>query len=153
MLYGIDLEAIRKKIELYRNARRQAGYDPATGVVSLMLHTLVHDNAETVRRAVEEPFKRYIKSSLDVHIKALLAKEGATENIDDAGKEKILDYAYHRYYSTGAIFGSVEDGRIMTDKVIEAGVNEIACLVDFGVTYDLVIESLTYLKKLISHYL
>lgn len=61
MLYGMDLEAMAKKIALYRDARTKAGYDPETGVVSLMLHTMLHKDAETVASAVEQPFKKYIE--------------------------------------------------------------------------------------------
>ncbi|WP_425476365.1 LLM class flavin-dependent oxidoreductase [Paraflavitalea speifideaquila] len=71
MLYGMDLEAMGKKIALYRQSRKEAGYDPATGIVSLMLHTMVHRDEHTVSAAVERPFKQYIKSSMEVHVKAL----------------------------------------------------------------------------------
>ena len=150
MLYGMDLEAMAKKIALYRDARAKAGYDPETGVVSLMLHTMLHKDAATVAGAVELPFKKYIKSSLDVHVKAMQQNNG---EMSEDEKEKILEYAYYRYFRTGAVFGSVEDGKQVVDQAIAAGVNEIACLVDFGVDYDVVMESLPYLKELVAHYL
>ena len=40
----------------------------------------------------------------------------------------------------------------MIEKVIVAGVNEIACLLDFGVDYDVVMDSLPYLKDLTASY-
>jgi natural product biosynthesis luciferase-like monooxygenase protein len=153
MLYGMDLEAMGKKIALYRNARRKAGYDPATGIVSLMLHTMLHKDAATVEHAVEAPFKEYIKSSLEVHVKASMPGEKGDKDLEEAEKEKILVYAYHRYFKTGAIFGAVKDGEKIVDQAIEAGVNDIVCLVDFGVDYDFVKGSLPYLKQLVSKYL
>ncbi|MEL7147528.1 MAG: MupA/Atu3671 family FMN-dependent luciferase-like monooxygenase [Bacteroidota bacterium] len=150
MLYGIDLKAMGKKIDLYRKAREEAGYDPKTGIVSLMMHTMVHEDVATVEKAVEVPFKEYIKSSLNAH---MTAKGGGQNTLDEAEKEKMLSYAYHRYFKTGAVFGSVEDARQVVDEAIEVGVNDIACLVDFGVDYDMVRDSLPYLKELVSHYL
>ena len=153
MLYGINLEALSKKISLYREAREEAGHDPDSGIVSLMLHTMVHRDRQTVEKAVEEPFKSYIKSSMNAHVKA--ATDGGSRDaaaLGEAEKSKMLDYAYQRYFKTGAVFGSVEDGRKMIDDAIRAGVNEIACLVDFGVDYDLVMESLPYLNELTKSY-
>lgn len=153
MLYGINLDALGRKIAVYRDARRGAGHDPETGIVSLMLHTLVHRDRGTVKAAVEEPFRAYISSALDAHVKAAIdagIHDGA--DLGEGEKAKILDYAYQRYYKTGAIFGSVEDGRKVVDEAIAAGVNEIACLVDFGVDYELVKESLPYLKELTEGY-
>lgn len=155
MLYGMDLEAMGKKIALYRKAREEAGYDPKTGIVSLMLHTMIHKDAGTVEKAVEGPFKKYIKSSMDVHVKAMETGKGGNNGNDEIGeaeKEKILDYAYHRYFKTGAVFGTIEDGKKMVDRAIGVGVNDIACLVDFGIDYDFVRSSLPYLKELVAYY-
>jgi alkanesulfonate monooxygenase SsuD/methylene tetrahydromethanopterin reductase-like flavin-dependent oxidoreductase (luciferase family) len=147
----MDLEAMGKKISVYRKAREEAGFDPETGVVSLMLHTMVHRDARIVSDAVERPFKSYIKSSLDVHVKAM--DNGNGEPMGEKEKEKMLDYAYHRYFKTGAIFGSIGEGKEVIDQAIAVGVNDIACLVDFGVDYTFVKESLPYLKSLVSHYI
>jgi natural product biosynthesis luciferase-like monooxygenase protein len=151
MLYGNNLDVMQKKIALYRNARQEAGFDPDKGVITLMLHTLMLEDRARVQQAVEAPFKDYIKSSLDAHLKAVVDEYGGTV-LNEAEKGKMLEYAYRRYFKTGAIFGTVEDGRDIVDQAIAVGVNEIACLVDFGVDYSVVRESLTYLKCLISNY-
>lgn len=154
MLYGINLEAMGKKISLYRKGREEAGYDPETGIVSLMLHTLVHKDMKTVEDAVEKPFKKYIKSSLNAHVKATAdAKAAGVAELGEDEKSKMLEYAYQRYFKTGAIFGTVEEGRQVVEEAISVGVNDIACLVDFGVDYSLVKDSFPYLKKLISPYI
>jgi len=152
MLYGNNLDALKKKIDLYRDARREAGLDPAGGTITLTLHTLVLDDRERVMQAVEAPFKAYIKSALDAHVNAAAAKNSSPD-MDAAERAKILDYAYQRYVRTGAIFGTVEEGRAMVEQAIAAGVDEIACLVDFGVDYDLVRDSLQHLEALVGPYL
>lgn len=152
MLYGMDLEGMREKVALYRTARREAGYDVPSGVVSLMLHTMVHKDGATVKGAVEGPFKNYIKSSMEAHVKAWYEGRPAGSLPDEDEKKQIVEYAYQRYYTSGAIFGTVDEGRRVVDHALEIGVNEIVCLLDFGVDYDLVRDSMQYLKDLISGY-
>ena len=143
MLYGIDLNALGKRIEIYRQARRTAGLDPNMGTVSLMMHTLVHPDKELVQREVSSPFKEYIRSSLLPHMK----KEG--RELNDKEIEQMIDYSYARYFQTGGIFGPLEDCQAQVDKAISVGVNEIVFLQDFGVDYAVVKDSLVYLKHLV----
>jgi alkanesulfonate monooxygenase SsuD/methylene tetrahydromethanopterin reductase-like flavin-dependent oxidoreductase (luciferase family) len=152
MLYGIDLEALGRKIALYREGRRRAGYDPAAGMVSLTLHTMLHRDLETVEKVIETPFKAYIRSALDAHLKEGVVKNAGSEVFDEAERATMLEYSYRRYCRTGAIFGSVEHGRGVVDAALRAGVDEIACLVDFGVDYAMVEESLPYLRTLVNYY-
>lgn len=147
MLYGNNLDVMQRKIALYRAGRVAAGLDPAAGTVTLMLHTLVLENRALVAAAVEEPFRRYIKSSLDVHMQAA-ARDTGRAIPDEATKASILDYAYERYFRTGALFGSIDDAMRMVEQTKAAGVDEIACLVDFGVDYGIVKDSLGPLARL-----
>jgi len=151
MLYGNNLDVMAKKVALYRNARREAGLDPEGGTITLMLHTLLLDDRAAVQGAVEAPFKEYIRSSLNAHMRAAAQQKGGAEP-GDAEKARMLDYAYQRYFKTGGIFGTVDDGRAIVDQAIATGIDEIACLVDFGVDYSVVKDSLGYLERLVSSY-
>lgn len=142
MLQGIDLDELGKKIQIYRSARVANGFSPLEGKVTLMLHTLVHEDLAQVESAVREPFTQYIKSALSGHI------EGMKERPTEQEINKIVDYSYQRYFSTGALFGSVDDAMNVVEKAISVGVNEIACLMDFGIHSALVLESLPYLHRL-----
>jgi len=148
MLYGNNLEAMAKKIARYRAGRAEAGLDPAAGVVTLTLHTLLLDDPRRVAGVVEAPFRAYILSALDAHLAAAAQEKGEAPP-DAAEKARILDYAYQRYFQTGALFGGLEDGARMVEAAAEAGVNEIACLLDFGVDYAIVKESLDPLARLV----
>lgn len=152
MLYGNNLSAMAKKVAVYRKAREDAGLDPKAGKVTLMLHTLVHPDVSLVQNAVEAPFKSYIKSTLDAHVSAVPTELGLEENpqVDDAQKASMLEYAYQRYFKTGALFGSVEEAMQMVEQVKAADIDEIACLMDFGVEHHIVKDSLQYLQQVMN---
>lgn len=154
MLYGIHLQALEEKVALYRRGREEAGLDPKGGTVTLMLHTLIHRDVQTVREAVEKPFKEYVKSAFEAHARSVVhpGMKGMAE-VGEKEKEKILGYAYERYFKTAALFGTIEEGRKIVEEAIRIGVDEIACLMDFGVDYSLVKDSLSYLKQMTSGYL
>nr|WP_013933275.1 MupA/Atu3671 family FMN-dependent luciferase-like monooxygenase [Pseudoalteromonas sp. SANK 73390]CBK62723.1 tmlA [Pseudoalteromonas sp. SANK 73390] len=152
MLYGVDIASMERKISIYRTARKQAGYDPDTGVVTLMLHTFIGDSIEQVKCAVVAPFKAYIRSSMEAHLASdSLQKKGAG-TFGEQDKESILEYAFQRYFKTGALFGTVEDGKRIVKQAHAIGVNEIACLMDFGADYSSVKDSLPYLEQLVAAY-
>lgn len=144
MLQGIDLDEMGRKIGLYRAARAEGGLDPDGGQVTLMLHTLVHDNLELVEEAVRQPFLQYIKSSLTGHIQAMDPSRRPSQRELD----KIVEYSYERYFRTGALFGPIDRALAMARKASEVGVTEIACLMDFGIEHSFVMESLSYLARL-----
>jgi natural product biosynthesis luciferase-like monooxygenase protein len=152
MLSGIDLDGLAKKIALYRKARREAGFDPEAGVVSLTLHTMLIADPAALDAAVRAPFSAYIRSSMEAHLASFATPEQRAAGVSEAEKEKVLEYAYHRYATTSALFGSVEAAGRVVEKAISVGVDEIACLMDFGVDYALARESLGALRELVARY-
>src|SRR5271165_6635156 len=144
MLQGISLDELGRKIQLYRDARQEHGLNPKDGIVTLMLHTFVHPDTELVRTQVRDPFFRYIKSALSGHLQAKKGKDIPNESEID----EVVEYAYERYYQTGALFGTPVTTKATADRAREVGVNEIACLMDFGVNHSMVLQSLPYLGEL-----
>ncbi len=161
-LLGQSVAEVADKIRIYREARAEAGFDPATGRVALMLHTYVGEDNEAVRELVREPMKDYLGSSMrlamdyawtfpafkrpggdatkpeDVDLKSLNAEETDT----------ILNFAFERYFETSGLFGDQATCLAMLARCAEAGVDEIACLLDFGVPTEEVMGSLPRLKAL-----
>lgn len=152
MLYGYDLEALQEKIRRYRTAWREAGHGPAGGVVTLMLHTLLGTGLPEVERVVEKPFKEYIWSSLGPHLAARASEAGVGVVQGPAEQAKVLEYAYQRYVRTCALFGSVEEAERVVARAKDVGVDEIACVLDFGVDRAAVEASLPHLKTLVSRH-
>ncbi|MBW4028995.1 MAG: LLM class flavin-dependent oxidoreductase [Acidobacteria bacterium] len=153
-LIGQDLNALGQKIRTYRTARQESGYDPATGIVSLMLHSYLGEDLNEVRATVEKPFREYIRSAISLEQKS--AKSGgsisgghemSSAQIDPSDMDDLLDLTFERYFRNASLMGTVTSCCDFVEQLQELGVNEIACLIDFGVPPELVIKCLPALDK------
>jgi natural product biosynthesis luciferase-like monooxygenase protein len=145
---GQDLGELEKKIRIYRESRKDNGHDERSGKVAVMLHTYIGDEIGDVERIVREPFIEYLKSSIGLS-KIMLEEAGIREeDLPPDVKEKILDNAFRRYYKTGSLIGTREScSRILRD-LKKIGVNEVACLIDFGIDAAAVMKGLRNLSLL-----
>ena len=140
-------EELAEKIAVYRESRAKHGHAPNLGQVTLMLHTFVGEDMEVVRKKVREPFIEYLKSSVD------LWRHGSKslDELTETEQENLFAYAFERYFQTSALFGTPSTCWKMVERLKEIGVDEIACLIDFGVDVDSVLtnlHSLNMLRKL-----
>ncbi|MBR8840648.1 MAG: LLM class flavin-dependent oxidoreductase [Stigonema ocellatum SAG 48.90 = DSM 106950] len=138
------MEELASKIALYRESRAKNGYDPNSGHVTLMLHTFVSSEIEFVRSKVKQPFREYLQSSIDLW-------RNNSESLDElieSEREKLLAYAFERYFQTAALLGTPSSCLKMVNQLKEIGIDEIACLIDFGVDADSVLSNLDYLNQL-----
>ena len=144
MLLGGDIDDIAPKIAIYRAARRNARLDPDGGKIALMLHTFVHADGDFARATIRAPFLEYVRNSVDVQ------RQGSEEGraMTETQRGQLIDYAFLRYTKSAALFGSPTECRGMLDRAAAAGVDEIACLIDFGVEEGLVLEALEHLDAM-----
>ncbi|HKP85124.1 MAG TPA: LLM class flavin-dependent oxidoreductase [Blastocatellia bacterium] len=154
-LIGQSVDALAEKIQRYRAAREEHGFDAGAGKVSLMLHTFLGADAESVKSLVREPFREYLRSAISLEEKAATAGGVISgghkidpHNIPDDVMEELLDITFDRYFHTAALMGTPSDCKQMVWRLKEIGVDEIACLIDFGVAEQSVIESLEHLDTL-----
>ena len=71
--------------------------------------------------------------------------------LDDLSPEEetaLMAAAFERYFKTHGLFGTPESCGEMIETLKDIGVDEIACLIDFGVDQDIVLESLEQLNAL-----
>ncbi|HET9183294.1 MAG TPA: MupA/Atu3671 family FMN-dependent luciferase-like monooxygenase [Candidatus Angelobacter sp.] len=149
-LLGQSVEALAVNIRGYRKARLGSGHDPEAGKVTLMLHTFLGRNTDAVREQVRAPFKNYLRSSVDL-INTLVRSEGLNvdlEGMKPQDMDDLLSFAFDRYFETSALFGTVQSCRFLVERLKELGVNEIACLIDFGIASASVLASLHEVDKL-----
>lgn len=137
------VDEFAEKVAAYHEAWRQAGH-PGRGQVTLMLHTYVGaDEAET-KAVVREPFKAYLESSADLW----QVGTDRLKNLSPRKKADILEFAFERYYQKTGLMGGVANCRKMVRAVANAGADEIACLIDFGLPPEKIMAGLEPLNEL-----
>src|SRR6185436_10015507 len=170
-LLGQSIEELQEKITLYRDTLARSGRDPAKGTVTLMLHTFIGESLEEVREKVRQPFCEYLLSAIDLIQRQLASSDsnGAggsanpwrkaaslrsdqsssalrTAELSDQEKKELAAYGFDRYFNTAALFGTRETCLELLSRLAAIGVDEIACLIDFGVDVESALGSLRHLK-------
>jgi natural product biosynthesis luciferase-like monooxygenase protein len=137
-LIGQDLGQLEAKLAVYREARAAAGI-AGPGTVSLMLHTYMGSDLDAVRASVRHPFREYLRSALSLEQLAAMGGGAISgghkiekHDITADMMEDLLDITFDRYFTHGSLMGTVESCEPTVHRLIEIGVNDIACLIDFG---------------------
>jgi len=162
-LLGQSVEQLAEKLSIYRTAWREHGH-PGNGYVTLMLHTFVGDDDDQVREVVREPMIDYLASALDLTEQAAwsfpafkerasatrqtLSQMFAAQSLTPEEKSAILNHAFERYFETSGLFGTVETCLAMVQRLKGIGIDELACLIDFGVASSTALEHLEHLNRL-----
>ena len=147
-LLGQNLDDLAKKIVIYRQAWQQHGHGPGAGLVTVMLHTFVGNDLATVRETVRIPFTNYLRTSVDLTATYAQGKADASTTPSEADMEALAELAFERYFKTSGLFGTPESCLEMIERLRELDVDEVACLIDFGVEADTVLANLHYLDIL-----
>ena len=146
-----SIEEVTPKLQLYRDSLAKHGHDPRSRKVTMMMHTFIGEDPEAVLQKVKAPLTKYLKSHLN------LIETGAQSlNLDvdvrDQDPEKYRDqmaaFAFERYYRTSSLIGTPTSCMKMVERLKAIGVDEVACLIDFGIDVDSVLESLEHLVVL-----
>jgi natural product biosynthesis luciferase-like monooxygenase protein len=161
-LLGQSVDEVGGKITLYHAALREAGHDPADFTVTLMLHSFLADTRDQAREIAREPMKDYLRSAAGLIKQYAWAfpafkKPQGVENpmqldlgsLDEEELEGILDFAFERYFNDSGLFGTVAEAMDRVAQVKAIGVTEIACLIDYGIDVDHVMEGLKPLAEVV----
>jgi natural product biosynthesis luciferase-like monooxygenase protein len=149
-LLGQTIEEVAERIRLYRNSLAAHGHDPLSGRVTLMLHTYLDQDLDVVREKVRLPFTNYLRSSIGLISSMVKSLDLPLDlkSMREKDMDDLLAFAFDRYFETSALFGTPETCGLMIEHLKAIGVDEVACLIDFGVDADSVLFSLRYLDEL-----
>ncbi len=159
-LLGQTVDELEAKIAAYRTAFREAGH-AGDGHVTLMLHSFVSDDAARVKETVRRPMIEYLRTSASLikgyasvfpAFKTKVGNSGdankAFESLTDEEMDAVLEFSFERYFETSGLFGTPESCVEMVDRCKGVGVDELACLIDFGIDSETVLANLPYLNEL-----
>jgi natural product biosynthesis luciferase-like monooxygenase protein len=144
------IEELSEKIDLYRQERRENGFDSKTGKVTLMLHTFMGQDDKAIKEEARKPYCSFLKRNKKL-FEGMAYNRDSNFSLDSLLEEDLdefLNFLYERFANTKGLIGSKESCRDMVQKTHEAGVDEIACLLDFGPPSNRILESLKYINDL-----
>ncbi|HWO62029.1 MAG TPA: MupA/Atu3671 family FMN-dependent luciferase-like monooxygenase [Umezawaea sp.] len=150
-LLGQEPEELAAKIAAYREeVARREGADGWPGHVVLMVHTYLADDEDAAREAVRGPLCEYLRSSLGL---LLGSQVDGRRKVDPAklGAEDVdflVNRSFDRYFDNGGLLGTVDKVRDTVASFADIGVDEVACLVDFGLPTSTVLDGLPHLDRL-----
>lgn len=146
-MMGQTLEELRNKIGIYRQERAKAGHD-GPGTVTLLVHTFLAASETAALAAAKEPFKRYLVDSVGTpqDVTRFIGQDTAGAGQDDV--DAVIERAFDRYYNGSTLMGTLERCQPLAEAIRASGVNEVACLIDFGVPADQVLAGLDHLRAL-----
>lgn len=144
-MMGASKTQLAECIVAYRKARSDAGLAPEDGTVTVMLHTYVDNDSARAKAKARGPMQSYLEDYIRQF--KTLADE-ATQQQVLASKDALLDFAFERYFEQASLLGPQAKCQALLNELTEMGVNEIACLIDFGIDDDDVLDSLGLLTDL-----
>jgi len=162
-LLGQSINEVAEKIRIYRETLAETGRNPADYTVTLMLHTLVGRDREEVRHAAREPMKAYLRSAAALikqyawAFPAFKKPKGVTQpmdidlqTLDPEEVDAIIEFAFLRYFDDSGLFGTVDDALARVEQLKAIGVDEVACLIDFGVSTEAALAALEPLAEVVA---
>ena len=146
-----SVEDLAGRIRVDREAYRQAGHDPVRAGVTVLVHTFLGENREGRRR---RPKSRSADTSVPQSICFKRTAESVGLHADftrlsEEDRRVLFERAYERYVADRAIIGTPQFAcRPIVDALAAAGVDEIACFIDFGLDRETVLSHLPHLVAL-----
>ncbi|GAA2311724.1 MupA/Atu3671 family FMN-dependent luciferase-like monooxygenase [Streptomyces violaceusniger] len=140
-------ERLEANIAAYREARAKAGHDPETGVVTLGMHTYVGQDEAATRSLVAEPVRRYIDTFLSQK-----SNDAGSTTMTSVEKAEMATLVAEDFYQRRSLLGTREKCASVVRRAQSMGVDEIACMVDFGLPFETVLDALPELDRLRSEF-
>lgn len=147
-LLGKSFDQLAERIAAYRAAvgESAAGRSGWPGHVVLMLHTYLGEDDDAIKEQVREPLSDYLRSALSLQMTGARRMDPAKMQPRDV--DTLVRRSFDRYYAEGGLLGDVGKAERLVTRLADIGVDEIACLIDFGVPVDATLAALESLDQL-----
>jgi len=145
-----DVGMLATKIAEYRKAlAARPDYQGEPGHVVLMVHSYLDETDDAARELVRRPLSDYLRSSLRLNLVSQYDGLGRVDlsQISDEDMDFLVERAFDRSFEAG-LLGTVAKAEAKIGQFREAGVDEVACLIDFGLPAETVLTGLRRLNQL-----
>jgi len=145
-LLGQSWEDLEDNLVAYGDALAGAGHGPQEERVAVMLHTFVGADGRSALDTARGPMTAYMRSSMTLFDGN--TAEAARRSVPEEALAELLEHRYAEYAGTRCLIGSVDSCVPVVERLAELGVDEVACLIDFGIGTDEVLAALRHLDRL-----
>ncbi|MEV2279126.1 MupA/Atu3671 family FMN-dependent luciferase-like monooxygenase [Nocardiopsis sp. NPDC049922] len=148
-LLGQEMDDLSHKIEEYRAEYRKAT-GGGRGHVALMVHTFLGDQENEIKEMVRGPLTEYLRSSINLLVgsRSVDAQKIDPSALRQSDIDFLVQRSFDRYFEESGLLGGLEKGRGVVERLSGIGVDELACLIDFGLPTADVLNGLKYLNQL-----
>lgn len=149
-LLNLSFAELEEKIAVYRKAYQENNHKKGGDRVVLMLHTYLDDSVERAQEKARPSMKKYLLKSLEMNGKDFLEKSNdpSLQNITEKSVDELLDFSVSKYFKENSLIGTIESSLPILTKAAASGVDEIACLIDFGIDKISVLDGLPQITRL-----
>lgn len=143
-------DTVASKIRIYRDANRKANRPP--GRVTVMAHTFVAETEEELLRVATPALDKY----LDVHLELQserakgLGGTDAVAEMDDDDRAFLKQRTIRQFIQESGFIVQEKDAAERLAEFAAIGVDEVACLLDFGIPFEDTMKSLARIAKLVT---
>lgn len=149
-LFDQGVDELAEKIVLYRRSRAEHGWNPEEGRVAVALHTFLADDWEQARQHAYQPYCDYLKKNLKLLEKLAQSRKVpiALDRLSPTQLDEAVQWAFDKFLRQRSFIGTPEDCVSLATRLADVGVQEIACLLDFGPESNAILGSLPQLRRL-----
>ena len=160
-LVGRSIGGLAKDIALYRRTWAECGH-AGSGTVAVVVPALVGEGAAEIKRAARDAMSDHLQSHPSLLREAAwdfppfleaseadgISLESFLDDLSGERLDAIIDFAADRYVASHGLFGSQSECLALVERLRQAGVDEIACQIDFACSLSVAIEHLPKLDEL-----
>jgi natural product biosynthesis luciferase-like monooxygenase protein len=141
-LVGQTVAQLAETIALYKKESKlnSSNKEPH---VALLVHTFVADTDEQAKNIAIDPLRQYLKQWLNLDDKRNKTFE------EQKNAELMLEVGVQRFLRGQSMIGSVDTCAKFIENMKSIGVNEIACLIDFGINENVVYSHLNKISDIL----
>jgi natural product biosynthesis luciferase-like monooxygenase protein len=146
-----DLGEFERKVRIYREAI--GAHHGRRGHVTLMAHTYVGDSSDAIKNIARPALAHYLRVNLEMQ------KDNSSGKRDEHGFAQVNEreaeimirtQVQNDLLSPLSFIGTLDHCAAQAERLQASGVDEIACLIDFGVGYEDAMASLGLLARLVT---
>jgi natural product biosynthesis luciferase-like monooxygenase protein len=130
-----NIDQLAERIALYRSERVACGFNPDSGRVTVMVHTFVGEDEAHALATCKPALTEYLSHHMSLYTLSLIANRTTdVENVSEQDKAELVELGFQRYFSEAAMLGDADKVERLGRRLFSIGVDEIAALVNFGIS-------------------